>query len=135
MFERWSLNFDVSVSTWRSRRGSHDRPARHWCTRLGWSDLFRVRVSPQDAGRGRPAPDMLLQCLIRLQGYDTKSLVVVGDTASDMQAGKRAGAGLCVGVLTGTDSSARLVENGADHVIDSVADLMALDALRNVGNS
>ena len=29
---------------------------------LGWSDLFTLRVSPADAGRGRPAPDMMLLC-------------------------------------------------------------------------
>jgi phosphonatase-like hydrolase len=124
------LGFDVALTT-----GFSQSTREALVHELEWSDLFRVRVSPQDAGRGRPAPDMLLQCLIRLEGYDTKSLVVVGDTASDMQAGKRAGAGLCVGVLTGTDSSARLVENGADVVIDSVADLMTLGAFRNVGNS
>jgi phosphonatase-like hydrolase len=102
---------------------------------LGWSDLFRVRVSPEDVGRGRPAPDMLLHCLIRLEGYATDSMVVLGDTASDMQAGVRAGAGLCVGVLTGTDTEVRLRENGAHEVIDSVADLMNIEALRNAGKA
>jgi phosphonatase-like hydrolase len=102
---------------------------------LGWSDLFRVRVSPQDAGRGRPAPDMLLHCLVRLEAFATNSLVVVGDTASDMLAGRRAGAGLCVGVLTGTDAKARLLENGADEVIDSVADLLRVGGLANAGKA
>ena len=102
---------------------------------LGWSDLFRVRVSPQDSGRGRPAPDMLLQCLVRLEAFATNSLVVVGDTASDMLAGRRAGAGLCVGVLTGTDARARLLENGADEVIESVADLLRVGELANAGKA
>ena len=50
--------------------------------------------------------------------------MVVGDTASDMVAGLRAGAGYCVGVLSGNDDQDRLIANGADDVIDSVVDLL-----------
>jgi phosphoglycolate phosphatase len=96
---------------------------------LHWSELFPLRVSPADAGRGRPAPDMLLLCALRSQVNAVSNIVVVGDTASDMQAGRRAGAGLCVGVLTGTDNEARLLESGADRVLDSVADLVRVDIL------
>lgn len=56
-------------------------------------------------------------------------MLVVGDTASDMQAGRRAGVGQCVGVLTGTDDGPRLFASGADIVVDSVADLVRLDTL------
>jgi phosphoglycolate phosphatase len=96
---------------------------------LDWSDLFPLRVSPADAGRGRPAPDMLLLCALRAQVSAVKKMAVVGDTASDMQAGRRAGAGQCVGVLTGTDNEARLLESGADRVLDSVVDLVRVDIL------
>lgn len=96
---------------------------------LGWSDLFGLRVSPADAGRGRPAPDMVLLCALRTRVSAVQTIMVVGDTSSDMQAGRRAGVGHCVGVLTGTDNNARLVASGADVVVDSVADLVRLDAL------
>jgi phosphonatase-like hydrolase len=96
---------------------------------LGWGDLFELRVSPADAGRGRPAPDMLWWCALRSQITAASSLMVVGDTASDMVAGLRAGAGYCVGVLSGTDDQARLIANGADDVIDSVVDLLSFDLL------
>ena len=96
---------------------------------LGWADLFELRVSPADAGRGRPAPDMLWWCALRSQVTAASSLMVVGDTASDMVAGLRAGAGYCVGVLSGSDDQARLVANGADDVIDSVVDLLSFDLL------
>jgi len=55
--------------------------------------------------------------------------MVVGDTASDMAAGVRAGAGYCVGVLSGNDDRDRLIANGADDVIDSVVDLLDFDLL------
>jgi len=96
---------------------------------LGWGDLFEIRASPADAGRGRPAPDMLWWCCLRAQITAASSLMVVGDTASDMVAGLRAGAGYCVGVLSGNDDHARLIANGADDVIDSVVDLLGFDLL------
>jgi phosphonatase-like hydrolase len=96
---------------------------------LGWSDLFELRVSPADAGRGRPAPDMLLWCALKSQITAMNALMVVGDTSSDMQAGLRAGAGYCVGVLSGNDDAPRLLEAGADDVIESVVDLLSFDLL------
>ena len=96
---------------------------------LGWSDLFDLRVSPSDAGRGRPAPDMLWWCALALRASDIRSLMAVGDTASDMQAGRRAGTGSCVGVLSGTDGERRLRDAGADEVVDSVVDLLGFSSL------
>ena len=55
--------------------------------------------------------------------------MAVGDTASDMQAGVRAGAGRRVGVLTGTDDAARLEQSGATDVVGSVVDVPRLGAL------
>jgi ABC-type xylose transport system substrate-binding protein len=37
--------------------------------------------------------------------------------------------GQCVGVLSGTDNEARLLESGADSVLDTVVDLTRLDIL------
>jgi phosphonatase-like hydrolase len=96
---------------------------------LDWSELFSLRVSPADAGRGRPAPDMILLCALRSRVSAVQTIMVVGDTASDMQAGRRAGVGQCVGVLSGTDDEARLLESGADCVLDTVVDLARLDIL------
>ncbi|HCH33142.1 MAG TPA: hypothetical protein DE045_09380 [Oceanospirillaceae bacterium] len=48
-----------------------------------------------------------------------------GDNAHDLHIGKSAGAGLNVGVLTGTSHTAEL-EVDADLVLDSIADLPAL---------
>ena len=96
---------------------------------LGWDDLFDMRVSPSDAGRGRPAPDMLLRCALELRVTQVSALMAVGDTASDMIAGRRAGVGSCVGVLSGTDEEERLRVSGADLVVASVVDLLGIDEL------
>jgi phosphonatase-like hydrolase len=97
---------------------------------LGWTDLVDLRVSPADAGRGRPAPDMILVCALRARVTAMSNIAVVGDTASDMAAGRSAGVGLCVGVLTGSDDEERLREFGADVVIRSVAQLFDVVASR-----
>jgi phosphonatase-like hydrolase len=90
--------------------------------RLGWN--VDAALSPADVGgRGRPAPDMILVAVISTQTSDMASVVVVGDTASDIASGRNAGAGLVVGVLTGAHDEALLRAAGADRVIDSVADL------------
>ncbi|MCD2440799.1 HAD hydrolase-like protein [Agromyces sp. SYSU K20354] len=90
---------------------------------LGWRDLADGALAPADAGRGRPAPDMALTALVRTAASSVRSMVVVGDTRSDMESGVNAGAGLVVGVLTGTHARAELEAAGADVVIESIADL------------
>jgi phosphonatase-like hydrolase len=93
---------------------------------LGWQGQIAVAVSPADAGRGRPFPDMILEAARRLGIEDLTSVVVAGDTASDMAAGVAAGVGMVVGVLSGTDDAERLNAAGATHVIDSLAALPGL---------
>ncbi|KAF2413550.1 haloacid dehalogenase [Microbacterium sp. B35-04] len=93
---------------------------------LGWRALVDAALSPVDAGRGRPAPDLVLTAVIRSQASSVASVVVVGDTTSDVASGRAAGAGLVVGVLTGAHDRAALTAAGADAVIDDVSALPAL---------
>jgi phosphoglycolate phosphatase len=93
---------------------------------LDWRPLIDLALSPADAGRGRPWPDLPLTALLRLQGGAVTELAAVGDTVSDIESGLRAGAGLVVGVLTGGASREELTAAGATHVLESVADLPAL---------
>ena len=97
---------------------------------LGWRALVDAALSPVDVGRGRPAPDLVLTAVIRSQASSVASVVVVGDTTSDVVSGRAAGAGLVVGVLTGAHDRAALTAAGADAVIDDVS---ALPALLGIG--
>lgn len=98
---------------------------------LGWKDLIDVALSPTDAGRGRPYPDLPLMALLRTGATNVAAMVVVGDTASDMTSGVNAGAGLVVGVLSGAHDADTLEEAGADAVIESIADLAELLGLND----
>lgn len=93
---------------------------------LGWEGDVDLALSPADAGRGRPWPDMILTAVLRLRIDDVAEVAVVGDTASDLQAGTRAGASMVVGVLTGAHTWAELGHAPHTHIIDSVADLPSL---------
>jgi phosphoglycolate phosphatase len=98
---------------------------------LGWRSLVDLFLSPADAGRGRPWPDMPLTALLRLGGDSVASLAVVGDTPADIESGLRAGAGLVVGVLSGDSARAELEAvpagtglPGTPLILDSVAGLL-----------
>ncbi|HEX3713512.1 MAG TPA: HAD family hydrolase [Trebonia sp.] len=98
---------------------------------LGWEPLVDLLLSPADAGRGRPWPDMPLTALLRLSGDSVASLAVAGDTPADIESGLRAGAGLVAGVLSGDSTRADLEAvpaatglTGAPLILDSVASLL-----------
>jgi phosphoglycolate phosphatase len=93
---------------------------------LGWEHAVDLALSPSDAGRGRPHPDLLWAAMLRLRAQSVDEVAAVGDTASDMQAAQRAGVALRCGVLTGADRSERLRKGGATHVLASVVDLPAM---------
>jgi phosphoglycolate phosphatase len=93
---------------------------------LGWRPIIDLALSPADAGRGRPWPDLPLTALLRLGGGAVSELVVAGDTASDVESGLRAGAGLVAGVLTGAASREDLEQAAAPHILDSITGLLPL---------
>jgi len=93
---------------------------------LGWRPLIDLALSPADAGRGRPWPDLPLTALLRLGGGAVSELAVAGDTASDVESGLRAAAGLVAGVLTGSASRAELQAAGAPVILDSISDILPI---------
>lgn len=90
---------------------------------LGWQEVADLALSPADAGRGRPYPDMILTALLRCGTDDVRAVAVAGDTASDVVSGRRAGAAIVAGVLTGSHGGAELTAAGATHLLGSVAEL------------
>jgi len=94
---------------------------------LAWGGLIDLALSPADAGfwgRGRPWPDLPLTALLRLRGGAVSELAVVGDTASDIESGRRAGAAIVAGVLTGASTRADLEQAGAPLILDTIADIL-----------
>jgi phosphoglycolate phosphatase len=90
---------------------------------LGWWDRIDLALSPNDVPRGCPWPDLVLTAMIRLGVDDVRDTVVAHGTESGVLCGRRSGAGIVVGVLTGTHTTDRLRRAGATHVIGSVSAL------------
>lgn len=99
---------------------------------LGWGGLVDLVLSPVDAGRGRPAPDLVLTALIRTQTSSVAAVAVAGDTVSDVESGRRAGAGFVAGVLTGAHDVRALTDAGADAVLADVTGLHSALAERGL---
>ena len=90
---------------------------------LGWQDIADIVLCPGDGVRGRPFPDMPLTALLRTGAPSVQSMVVIGDTTSDITSGLRSGARAVVGVLTGAHDANQLRSAGATHILDSIAQL------------
>ena len=95
---------------------------------VGWLDRFDLAVSVDEVPRGCPWPDPVLYGMLTLGVGDVRDAVVVQSTENGVLAGRRAGAGLVAGVLTGPHPMARLRSAGAAQVLDSVADVPAMVA-------
>ena len=93
---------------------------------LGWEGEIDLALSPTDAGRGRPWPDMILTAILRLHIDDVAEVAVVGDTASDLLAGTRAGASMVVGVLSGAHNRSELAAVPHTHIVESISDVQRL---------
>ena len=91
--------------------------------------LERFGVTPHlsfccgyDSGHGsKPGPGMV-QAFCRAMDMDPSSVAVIGDNTHDLEMARAAGAGLAIGVLTGTSGREDLAPL-ADTVVDSIAAL------------
>lgn len=108
---------------------SASRHAGELLDRAGVRDLFDVLVDGGEAARlglpGKPHPDLFLTAAGRL-GVPADRAAVVEDALAGVEAGRRGGFALVVGVdraATG-DSAAGLLRHGADIVVRDLAELL-----------
>jgi alpha,alpha-trehalase len=91
----------------------------------GTTDLFEVRVDGVVAAEiglpGKPDPAMYLEAARRM-GVDAARSVVVEDALSGVEAGRRGGFGLVIGVDR-LGQAAELAAAGADVVVDDLAEV------------
>ena len=92
---------------------------------LGWGELVDLTLAPATGCGAAPTPTSRCTRCMRLGIDDVRSIAVGGDTANDLVAGWRAGAGVVAGVLTGAHGRAELEAAPHTHVLDSIADLPA----------
>lgn len=90
---------------------------------VGWRARCDLALSPADAPRGLPWPDLVLTALLRLGVDDVREVAVAFGTESGVLAGRRAGAQIVAGVLSGPHTATRLRKAGATHLIETIAEL------------
>ena len=98
---------------------------------LGWRGHGQLALSPDDAPRGFPWPDLVLTALLRVGADDVRDIAMVSGTEHGVAAGRRAGAGIVAGVRTGPHTPARMRAAGATDLIESVAELPDLVTARS----
>jgi HAD superfamily hydrolase (TIGR01662 family) len=90
--------------------------------KAGVDKLFEAIITSDDVEKRKPAPDPLIACAQQLE-LKPGGCVYVGDTTTDIKAGKAAGM-RTIGVLTGFDEYGTLEIENPDAIIESVRNLM-----------
>lgn len=105
--------------------------------RLGWDknldknyrgnseSLIDLSLTPDETGKGRPHPDMIFMAMEILGITDSKKVINIGDTPSDLESGRAAGCLLSLGITNGTHTRAELLQYDNDGLIDSMLEFPA----------
>lgn len=88
---------------------------------LGVAQLFDAAYGYDAVANPKPAPDALF-AFADLTGLKPSELAMVGDNRHDLEMARAGGAGLAIGVLSGTGTRESLSPL-ADVILDSIADL------------
>jgi beta-phosphoglucomutase family hydrolase len=111
---------------------SSSRNAARILEAAGLQDLFDARVdgalSDELGLRGKPEPDIFLECLRRLGVPDPGRALLVEDSVAGVEAGRRGGFALVIGVDRGGNAAA-LREHGAHLVVQELGALTARDVV------
>jgi phosphoglycolate phosphatase len=92
-------------------------------SRLRQQRVTELVLHAEDAPRGFPWPDLVLTAMFRLGASDVREVMMVTATEGGVLAGRRAGAGIVVGVDTDRRRRTALHDAGATHVLDNIAAL------------
>jgi len=105
----------LSIATGKARRGLDHMLDSHGLRR------FFVGTQTADDAPSKPHPGMVLNCLAAT-GVDARRAVMVGDTEFDIAMARAAGA-RAVGVAWGYHARERLLDAGAEVIVDDFAAL------------
>jgi phosphonatase-like hydrolase len=89
--------------------------------------LIQASITPSEIynQEGRPAPYMIQKAMYLLGVNDPKQVICIGDTPSDLAAGKNAGCLYTFGVTNGTHTEAQLAAYPHDGLVSSLAELQS----------
>lgn len=111
-----TAGIDIAVVTSDERT-----PTLYTLDALGVGHLVSLVIASDDPYPPKPAPEALWAACARC-GVAVERSVMVGDSLTDLRMGRAAGAGLCVGVLTGPGNRSDLAVL-ADVVLESIGEM------------
>jgi phosphoglycolate phosphatase len=97
---------------------------RQMIEKLFGMDLFDAVIGQRPDIPLKPDPASALE-IAKMLGLEPSQLAMVGDTAMDMQTGRKAGMAT-VGVTWGFRDRRELIDNGGEHIIDEPRQLIEL---------
>ena len=112
------LKIGLVTSTQRQYLETKMQPLKN----AGVDNLFDAIITSDDVEKRKPAPDPLITCA-QLLDMKPGNCVYVGDTTTDIKAGKAAGM-RTIGVLTGFDEYGALEKEDPDAIIENVQNLL-----------
>jgi phosphonatase-like hydrolase len=90
------------------------------------ASIIQVSISSDEVENGRPEPDMIYKAMKTFKIEDPKKVIKIGDTPSDLIAGKKAGCLLSLGITSGTHSEEALKEYPNDGLIYSMTQFRSI---------
>jgi phosphoglycolate phosphatase len=108
----------LGIATGKSLRGVH-----HLFDERGWHGRFAT-VQTSDGHPSKPHPAMVLKALAET-GLAPADALMIGDTSYDMAMGRAAGV-RTLGVTWGYHTRDQLIASGAERLVESYEDLMAV---------
>ncbi len=97
--------------------------SRDLLAHLGLAESFEVVLGPEDVVQPKPAPDMLLEALRRLE-LPASKVLYVGDMIVDIQTARAAGVPVWV-VPTGSEERSALEQARPDRLLGSLREMVA----------
>jgi len=89
----------------------------------GENSIIDLSISSDQVENGRPAPDMIYKAMNIFDIDDPKQVIKVGDTPSDLQAGKNANCLYSLGVTNGTHTKEQLEKYENDGLLSDISKL------------
>ena len=85
------------------------------------TDLFEIVYGIDDYEKSKPDPEGIIKAMVD-QGYDRSQVIYFGDSNTDIEAGRRAGA-FTIGYLYDEKRNQELVDSKPNLVIDDWSEL------------
>ena len=105
-----------------SSRAATVRPSLEYLEALNYFDAV---VDANDVTEHKPHPEGVLKVL-EILNIAPEHAAMIGDTVSDIEAGRAAGCAFTIGITHGFGTRESLENAGADHIIEKLSDILPL---------